>query len=186
MIKFCSYNIESFDDESYLFFSGRLDDGTYLSDDVIQKMFRVKTQEQYCELNNSLDSQVDDDIKTYSNKIFNESSEKNNEYLNNEIIKINNWAEDKIQAIELEVEQMREQRKELRKQSDLSSNSTDKLRIEKEISSLTERISKKWLELSENEEAVEEKRNTMVESIKKESMKTSELKVLFTIEFEVI
>lgn len=186
LIKFCSYNIESFDDESYLFFSGRLDDGTYLSDDVIQKMFRVKTQEQYCKLNNNLDSQVDDDIKTYSNKIFNESSEKNNEYLNNEIIKINNWAEDKIQAIELEVEQMREQRKELRKQSDLSTNSTDKLRIEKEISSLTERISKKWLELSENEEAVESKRNTMVESIKKESMKTSELKVLFTIEFEVI
>lgn len=186
LIKFCSYNIESFDDENYLFFSGRLNDGTYLSDDVIQKMFRVKMQEQYFDLNNVLDNQVDDDIKAYSNKIFNESYEKNNEYLNNEIIKINNWAEDKIQAIELEVEQMREQRKELRKQSDLSTNSTDKLRIEKEISSLTERISKKWLELSENEEAVEEKRNTMVESIKKESMKTSELKVLFTVEFEVI
>ena len=186
LIKFCSYNIKSFDDENYLFFSGRLDDGTYLSDDIIQKMFRVNTKEQYININNKLSSQVEEDIKTYSNKIFNESSKKNNEYLNNEIIKINNWAEDKIQAIELEVEQMREQRKELRKQSDLLVNSTDKLRIEKEISNLTERISKKWLELSENEEAVEEKRNKMVESIKKENMKTSELKVIFTVEFEVV
>lgn len=186
LIKFCSYNIKSYDDENYLFFSGRLDDGTYLSDDIIQKMFRVNTKEQYININNKLNSQVEEDIKTYSNKIFNESLAKNNEYLNNEIIKINNWAEDKIQAIELEVEQMREQRKELRKQSDLSTNSTDKLRIENEISNLTERISKKWLELSENEEAVEEKRNAMIESIKKENMKTSELKVVFTVEFEVV
>ena len=81
---------------------------------------------------------------------------------------------------------MREQRKELRKQYDLSSNSTDKLRIEMEISSLTDRISKKWLELSKNEKVVENKRNTMIESIKKENMKTSELNVIFTIKFEVI
>ena len=152
-------------------------------------MFRVNAQEQYIDIdiiNNKLNDLVDEDIKIYSNKIFNESSEKNNEYLNNEIIKINNWAEDKIQAIELEVEQMRKQRKELRKLSDLSTNSTDKLRIETEILNLTERISKKWLELSKNEEAVEEKRNTMVDSIKKENMKTSELKVIFTVEFEVV
>lgn len=189
LIKLCSYNIKSFDDENYLFFSGRLDDGTYLPDDTIQKMFRVNAQEQYIDIdiiNNKLNDLVDEDIKIYSNKIFNESSEKNNEYLNNEIIKINNWAEDKIQAIELEVEQMRKQRKELRKLSDLSTNSTDKLRIETEILNLTERISKKWLELSKNEEAVEEKRNTMVDSIKKENMKTSELKVIFTVEFEVV
>lgn len=188
LIKLCSYNIKSFDDENYLFFSGRLDDGTYLSDDVIQKMFRVNTQEQYIDINidNKLNNEVEKDIKIYSNKIFNESSEKNNEYLNDEIIKINKWADDKIQAIELEAEQMREQRKELRKQSDLSSNSTDKLRIEMEISSLTDRISKKWLELSKNEKVVENKRNTMVESIKKENMKTSELNVIFTIKFEVI
>lgn len=188
LIKLCSYNIKSFDDENYLFFSGRLDDGTYLSDDVIQKMFRVNTQEQYIDINidNKLNDEVEKDIKIYSNKIFNESSEKNNEYLNDEIIKINKWADDKIQAIELEVEQMREQRKELRKQSDLSSNSTDKLRIEMEISNLTDRISKKWSELSENEKVVEKKRNTMIESIKKENMKTSELNVIFTIKFEVI
>lgn len=188
LIKLCSYNIKSFDDENYLFFSGRLDDGTYLSDDVIQKMFRVNTQEQYIDINidNKLNNEVEKDIKIYSNKIFNESSEKNNEYLNDEIIKINKWADDKIQAIELEAEQMREQRKELRKQSDLSSNSTDKLRIEMEISSLTDRISKKWLELSKNEKVVENKRNTMIESIKKENMKTSELNVIFTIKFEVI
>lgn len=188
LIKLCSYNIKSFDDENYLFFSGRLDDGTYLSDDVIQKMFRVNTQEQYIDINidNKLNNEVEKDIKIYSNKIFNESSEKNNEYLNDEIFKINKWADDKIQAIELEAEQMREQRKELRKQSDLSSNSTDKLRIEMEISSLTDRISKKWLELSKNEKVVENKRNTMIESIKKENMKTSELNVIFTIKFEVI
>ena len=175
-------------------------------------MFRVNSNEKYCACNNDLNIQVDEDIKIYSNKIFNQSSEKNNEYLNNEIIKINNWAEDKIQAIELEVEQMREQRKELRKQSDLCANATDKLRIENEkwifpniktlilnANYLTEEflyeisIDNKYkmdklkrLELSENEQAVEEKRNSMVESIKKESMKTSELKVLFTVEFEVV
>ena len=68
----------------------------------------------------------------------------------------------------------------------LQDNISSLKEFEKEISNLTERISKKWLELSENEEAVEEKRNKMVESIKKENMKTSELKVIFTVEFEVV
>lgn len=186
ILKLCNYNINSFDEENYLFFSGRLEDGTYLSDELIQKIFRLSSSEEYVSVVNTLLEKVDDDIKVYSDKIFNESTEKNNEFLNNEITKINNWAEDKIQAIELDVELMREQRKELRKQSDLSTNATDKVRIEEEIAKLTEKISKKWMELSENEEAVEAQRNKMVMSIKKESMKTSELKTIFTVEFEVI
>ncbi len=181
------FSIHSFEEENYLFFSGRLNDGTPLDDHIIQKMFRVESSEEYNkELNEQELKNLEEDIKIYSNKIFNESIEKNNNYLNSEIVRINNWADDKIQAIEFEVEQMREQRKELRKQSDLSMNAKDKSKIEKDIVKLTERIAKKWMELSENEEKVEKQRAEMVEAIKKENRKTSQLDKIFTVEFEVV
>lgn len=188
IIKLCKFSIYSFkEEEEYLFFIGRLDDNTPLSDKLIQKIFRVNSKECYStNFNKSILNQLDKDMKVYSNKLFNQTIEKNNEYLNNEITKINNWADDKVQGIEFEVEQMRKQRKELRKRSDLASNTTEKLKLEVEISKLTEKISRKWLELSYNEKRLEKQREKMIESLKKESMASSSLNTIFTINFRVI
>lgn len=187
ILTFNKYTIKSFEDEEYLFFSGMTDEWEFLDDETIQKMFRLSVSEQYNNwISDELLDKINDNVDINCKKIFNISSEKNNSYLNDEIVKINKWADDKVEAVELKVELMREQRKELRKQSDLCSNSKEKLKIEEEISKLTEKISKHWMELSENEEFVEQERKKMIESIRKESMKSSELETIFTVYFEII
>lgn len=187
IISFNKFIIDSFEKEEYLFFTGMSEDGEYLDNDLIKKMFRLNTNELYSvDLDDGLVNKVNENAKLSANKIFNESSEKNNSYLSNEIIKINNWADDKIQSIQYNAELMREQRKELRKQSDLCTNLNDKLKIEEDIAKLTSKISKSWMEIAEIEEEVENSRKTKVDSIRKENMKSSELINLFTIRYEVI
>ena len=187
VISFNKYLINSFDNEEYLFFTGLTESGEFLDNDLISKMFRLSDIENYnVKLPTNLVMKVEENVKLNANKIFQESSEKNNEYLSNEIIKINNWADDKIQAIQYNAELMREQRKELRKQSDLCLNMTDKIRIEDEISKLTDKISKAWMEIADIEEEVESSRKEKVDAIKKENMKSSKLDNIFTISYEVI
>lgn len=187
IITFNKYHISSFEDEDYLFFSGMTKSQKYLDNDIITKIFRLDCKEDYLvNFEQNIVAAIQENVKLTTNKLFNESSEKNNSYLNNEIIKINNWADDKIQAIQHNAELMREQRKELRKQSDLCTNTADKLRIETEISKLTSKISKSWMEIADIEEEVEETRKNKVEAIKKENMKSSSLENIFTIEFEVV
>lgn len=179
--------IDSFELEEHLILNGILDDGSRIQEDTIKKMFRVKSKDiERFSLNPTLKSEIDKDASTYANKIINESSIKNNTYLSDGIKKINSWADDKIQSVEMNVELMREQRKELRKKSDLCTNFKEKELIEEEISKLTGKITKCWMNLAENEEKVEEKRKLMVDSIKKENMKTTSVQTIFTIEFEVI
>ncbi len=187
IISFNKIKISSYEEEEYLFSCGRSTDGEILDNELINKMFRLELIENPNDLlNEKVLNEVDEDVNIYSNKIFNESTERNNSYLNKEILKINEWAEDKIQGIENSVEMMREQRKELRKQSDLCTNSLDKIDIEEKISKITKKISSSWMELSEAEEIVETKRNKMISDIKKENMKHSELKNIFNISYEVI
>lgn len=187
IISFNKFKISSYENEEYLFATGLTNNGVFLDNALINKLFRVSTNEMYnVNIDSVISQKVGENSKIYSNKLLNESTEKNNNYLNQEIIKINKWADDKIQSTQYNVELMREQRKELQKQSDLSTNSNDKVRIEEQISALTKKISKSWMELAQSEEEIENKRADMVSKIKKENMKSSSLENIFTVEFEVV
>lgn len=186
-IVFNKLKIESFEDEEILFFNGILDDGTILNEDTISKLFRLETVEKpldYIE-NTIVESLVSDSV-LHSKKIIIESEERNNEVLNNEIEKINKWAEDKIEATQLAVEMMRNERKNLQKQSDLVENSYEKKKIEEEILKLSKKIKKAWLDLADAEEEIEEKRKNMINKLRKQLMKKSELEQLFIISFKVV
>ena len=187
LISFNKFIIDSFEREEYLFFSGITDDKNYLDDNLLRKLFRLECIESYNnELPKKLQNIVSENVQLSANKLFQESSIKNNSYLADEISKINNWADDKIQSIQYDTELMREQRKELRKQSDLCTNTNDKMKIDEEISKLTIKISKSWMEIAEIEENIEKSRKNKVDAIRKENMKNSHLDNIFEIEFEVV
>ena len=68
----------------------------------------------------------------------------------------------------------------------LYTDTDEKLEINKEISDLTKKIKNMWLELSDAEESVEEKRKNMIRKLKKEQMKTTTINKIFAIEFKVV
>lgn len=179
-------SISSFEKEEYLIFNGILDDGTRLDEDVCEMLFRVDTDE-FSEMWEGKEnvSKLEDDIAIKVQSILNESEMRNNQYLNEEIERINSWADDKIQSVQMDVENMRFQRKELQKQSDLASNSQEKENIEKEILTLSKKIKQSWLKLAYAEEEVEEERKRMIDAIKQENMKQHSVENVFCISFAV-
>ena len=181
------YKIKSFEEEEYLFFTGLTETGEFIDDELCQKLFRLNHYEYIQNIEeNDYVSKIKENANVYSERIKNISYEQSNMYIKEEINKINKWADDKIQAIELSVELLREQRKELQKQSDLSTNLSEKERFENEIVNITKKIKTSWIELGNFEEKIEIKRKQMIEKIKKENTKVTELKNLFIIGFEVI
>lgn len=180
-------SIKSFEDEEYIVINGVLDDGKRLDDDLCKKIFRLNSFDVDYELNsNNLLVEIGKDVKQNVERVKNESQERNNAFLREEIKKINDWAEDKIQGTQMAVEMMREQRKELQKQSDIAKNSQEKERIENEILKLSSKIKQSWLNLANAEEDIEIQRKEMVDNIKKENMKEFDVKEIFTIKFNII
>ncbi|MBQ7798615.1 MAG: DEAD/DEAH box helicase [Clostridia bacterium] len=179
--------IKSFENEEYLVLNGILDDGTRIDEDICKKLFRLNSRDlSYSYDENKITNELSLDVNQNINRIKEESQTKNNAYLTDEIKKINQWADDKIQGTQLAVETMREQRKELQKQSDLASNNQERERLENEILKLSNKIKQSWMNLAMAEEDIEIQRRSMISDIKKENMKEFELNDIFTIRFNVV
>lgn len=187
IMQFNKIIIESYENEEHFFLNGILEDGTRLDNDLCEKIFRLSSTEEVVEkIQSDLMGDLIADSDIIYNKIINESQLRNNKLLTDEINKINLSADDRIQSIQLSVENMRTQRKELQKQSDLSTNMLDKERIEKEILNISNRIRNSWIELADSETYIEENRKKLIDSIKKENMKSTLREEVFTVCFQII
>lgn len=186
-ISFNRITIDSFEHEEYVFFTGFLEDGTQLDEDTLSKMFRLSTVESQIEkIDEHVRERLDADATQYSKKLIIESEEKNNKLLNDEITRINKWAEDKIESVQLRVESMRNERKNLQKQSDIAESAFERRLFEEEISKLSKKIKMAWLELADAEDEIEEQRKHMIKKLRDQMMKSSNMNTVFIASFEII
>lgn len=186
-ISFNRITIDSFEHEEYVFFTGFLDDGTQLDEDTLAKMFRLSTVESQMEsIDEHIRERLTADATQYSKKLIIESEEKNNKLLNDEIIRINKWAEDKIESVQLRVESMRNERKNLQKQSDIAESTFERRQFEEEISKLSKKIKMAWLELADAEDEIEEQRKNMIKKLRDQMMKSSSMSNVFIASFEIV
>lgn len=185
-IKFGKISIDSFEKEDYLILTGRLEDGTYLDNKLCEKLFRLSSFDDDINVNANIMNFVDKDYDVQVESVVNKSSEYNNNVLLDEIKRIDDWANDRISGIELKVELLRDERKNLQKEADSSTDAFEKIKIQNEIDRISKSIKKMWLELADNEENVENKRKEIIEKLKKESMKKVSNLIFFTMPFEVV
>lgn len=186
-ISFNRITIDSFEREEYAFFTGFLEDGTQLDEDTLSKMFRLSTDEYKEEIiDTKIRERLAEDATQYGKKLIIESEERNNQLLNDEINRINKWAEDKIESVQLRVEMMRNERKNLQKQSDIAENTTERRQLEEEISKLSKKIKMAWLELADAEDEIEEQRKKMIKKLREQMMKSCNMNTVFIASFEII
>lgn len=187
VISFGKIIIESFEKEEYFVLSGLTENGDYLNKETCEKLFRLSTKTcntisigERCLLMNKAN------YKTQKEAVINESLNRNNTILQEEINKIDAWANDKISGIQLKVELLREQRKELQKQADYCTNASEKISLENEINKISKTIKRLWLELADSEDEVETKRKEIISKLKAENMKKITDNMIFEVAFEVI
>lgn len=180
--------ISSFENEEYLILTGRLSDGTFLERDVCEKLFRISScdSDVTIKIPQEVTNSLMNDVKAQVDSTVTQSMNRNNGILQSEITRIDKWANDKISGIELKVEMLREQRKNLQKDYDYSSNSEEKVKIEAEINKISKQIKSSWLELADNEDLVEAERKKIVDKLKAQNMKTVETTNIFNMNFRVI
>lgn len=187
VISFGKVKIDSFEQEEYFVITGRMEDGTFLNSETASKLFRLDSYDSDEILSLQKAKEIcNEDFKVACSSTINKATEANSKTLAEEINRIDEWANDKISAIQLKVEQLREQRKNLQKESDYTTNSIEKINLESEINKISKTIKKLWLELAENEDIIDKKRKEIIQKLKAESMKKIETIKFFDMNFEVI
>lgn len=177
--------ISSFEEEEYLILDGVLDDGTILDQETCQKILRLY-------VNNYDIKEVQENSIMLKNhnlhieSIIKKSSERNYDMFAQESTEINRWAEDMTGSLQLKVNMLREKRKEKQKMLDYAITSIEQKELEEEIDNLTKKIKNMWLELSDAEDMIENKRRKMINNLKQEQMKTTTTNNIFIINFKVV
>lgn len=179
-------DIETFEEENFLIFSGIDEDGNYLDDETCRKIFNINNSKinSICEIENK--EKLNEIFDTQFNVILDRLLEKNNNFFDSEIEKLEKWAEDVKKSIELELKNLdmniKFKKAEARKLLKLE----DKLNMQKEIKELEKKRNNLRLNLFEEQDKVDNKKDKLIEHIEKKMKQKIEVADLFTIKWKIV
>lgn len=180
-------NIESFEKEEYLLFSGMDDDKKSLDQEVLEKMFLCtgtinKSIELPVEIKNHLDQNMD----RHKKATINHSLEENNKHFNEAREKLEKWADDMILASEKELHETKQQIKALTRESRMATTMEDQHSIQERIATLEKKKRKQRQRIFEIEDEIIEKRDALINSLEKRMIQRTNSHVLFTVRWKII
>ena len=158
-------DIETFEKENFLIFSGIDENGNYLDDDTCRKIFNINN----VKINNNCKIESKEKLKeTFDiqfNNVLDILLERNNTFFDSEMDKLEKWAEDVKKSIELELRNLdidiKFKKAEARKMLKLE----DKLNMQKEIKELEKKRNNLRFNLFEEQDKVNEKKEKLIEDI---------------------
>ena len=179
-------NIETFEKENFLIFSGIDEDGNYLDDETCRKVFNINNTKigDNCNLVNNEKLKEIFDIQF--NSILDKLLEKNNNFFDSEIDKLEKWADDVKKSIELELKNLDMEIKFKKAEARRLLKLEDKLNMQKEIKELEKKRNNLRLNLFEEQDKVDERKEKLIENIENKMKQKIDVEELFKIKWKII
>lgn len=179
-------SVEALEGEDYLIFAASTKDGEKLDREQCQRLF-------------SLPAKVEDtggdgvDIKPLGliyqrekNKIIEDIGQRNAVYFDEEMDKLNRWADDKRKSLKATLKDYDDQIAELKKQMRQAPNLPEKLALQKKIRVLDKKRDEAWRQYDEAAREVERQKDTLLDQVEARLKQETKEKTFFTIQWELI
>ena len=179
-------NIETFEKESFLIFSGIDDQGNAIEDETCRKIFNINNSY----INGNCHIEKEAKIKAVFDKQFNAILEKlletNSKFFDSELEKLEKWSEDIKKSLELEIRnldiEIKFKKAEARKLLKLE----DKLNMQKIIKELEKKRNNLRFNLFEEQDKIDDNKEKLIEEIENKMKQKIEVEELFKIKWKII
>ena len=180
-------SIDSFEKEEYLLGSAITEDKEVLNEEFVQKLFALQSID-VSNLNISDDIQniLNNALEQQQSKIYENINEKNSEFFDNEIDKLDKWAEDLKVSLEVELQNLDKEIKSRKTEQKKITDIKEKLTFQKETANLEKKRNKLRKRLFDEQDAIEEKKDVLIEQVAQRLEQKIESKRLFTIQWKII
>lgn len=177
--------IHSFEDEEYLIASALTDDGIKLDSEVALKLFEINSQTKDTAIDENTILKLQEHKKKQIQIATQKSEEKNGEFFNAEIEKLDKWADDQLLSAEKELKELR---KEINSKRTLSRTAPtqQKLKIQMDIRNLEKKQQKLKREMEEAEDVIFAKRSEIIDTLADSLNQGIEEDELFTIKWRIV
>ncbi len=171
--------VKSFETEEFLLLSGTTQAGTPLTEDHCKKLLALPAHLEEKKTGQPPPDLLQREQQQLLATRLAESNARNGRHLDEELAKLDHWAEDLKMGLEYEIKEMDKNIREARRQAGASGKLEDKLAAQKNIKSIESARNKKRRELFEAQDKIERQRDDLILNIEKQMQQKHEVAPLF-------
>ena len=179
--------IDSFDREESLLFSAFTESGRSLDQETCERLFHCSGEVEPLDgPTEEAQSRLAVETKLHAEAAVARSLEDNNRLFSEERERLEKWSDDMLVSAEKDLRDTREQIKSLKRQSRLASTLDAQSDIQKKLQDLERKQRRQRQQIFEVEDQIAEKRDKLVEGLRKRMRHRTTITPLFTIRWEVV
>jgi SNF2-related domain/Helicase conserved C-terminal domain len=178
--------VNSFETEEYLLFSGFDDNGQSIDHETCTKLFSVNAKVlPYGDIANSNEKRLSAEADQHARATISKSLEANNKHFAIARERLEQWAEDKILAVEKALKDTKELIKGVRREARQAETLEEQHRLQERIQELERKQRKQRQEIFVLEDEIAAKRDELIAGLEKRLSQSQTTEKLFTIRWSV-
>jgi len=177
--------IDSFETEDILLLTAITNDGMIIEEDVVKKLFALSAEinQNKVEISNKeLQQKEQEKVNILTASI----AERNSEFFDDEMDKLDKWAEDVKKSLEIELKRLDIDIKTMKTNAKKVLNLEEKVKLQREIKDLEKKRNDMRQKLYQAQDEVDVKKENLLEKVEAQLKQKTTLTALFTIRFKVI
>jgi hypothetical protein len=180
--------VTSFETEDWLLFAGVTDDGREIQSDQCQRLFSLAatdTSQLSLFPDGTVRAGMEAQFSQQQQAVLSRLSEKNGEYFEFEMEKLEGWAGDLKESLEHELKEIDREIKETKREAQLAASLEDKVALHKRIKELESRRADKRRGLFEAQDAVDMRKDGLLSEIEARLKQDMQVEAIFTLRWSV-
>lgn len=172
--------------EQHLLVAAGTTDGVVLAEEDPEKLLRLPATTQAASLFNAPDATLLADVEARKTALLRDVNERNLGYFEQEVQKLDAWADDLKLGLEHEIKEIDREIKDVRRTAATSPTLEEKLSWQKKQRELESKRSKLRRELFARQDEVEAQRDDLIHQLEEQLQQQVEERTLFTIEWQLL
>ena len=174
------------DTEQHILIAAVTENGEVLQADDPEKLLRLPARIAETTTKTGFQTTLSDNIAERRQTLLNQSTERNLGYFEEEVQKLDDWADDLKQGLEQDIKETDREIKEVRRTAATSATLEEKLSWQKKQRELENKRSRQRRELFDKQDEIEAQRNQLIEELEESLKQKVEEEELFFIEWEIL
>lgn len=180
------YNLEidGVEEENYIVMVGIDENGNTLSEDQIERMFTLDSKIINNEFN--IPETLKKLLTNEKENLLNDIELRNSKFFDEEMDKLERWAKDLKESLELKLRQMDIDIKTMKTESRKISRLNEKLDLQKQIKDLEVKRNKLRLNLYEEQDKIDKEKDVLIDNVAEKLKSNQKYDKLFSIKWEIV
>jgi ERCC4-related helicase len=180
------FSINSFEQEDSLLFSCVTDGGEEVYPEIAERLFSFPAEEKgNVNIPEKVNEYFADQLKRQKESIMKESESRNNNFFDEEMDKLNSWADDMKLSLEKEITDLDAEIKLRKSEAKKEIKLADKVKAQRAIKDMEKKRAEKRMNLYQAQDEVDDKKEKLLDNVEKMFQQKIDQHDLFTIKWTI-